>query len=61
MKFTLTVIGFVSIMFFIYLLIVGVKVVSTLVFYIVAIIAAISVIVFAVNILNKLIAKNNKQ
>lgn len=54
-------IGIISVVLFIVLLVIGVKVVSAVVLYIVGAIAVISLIGFAIFYIGKLTGKNNRQ
>ncbi len=61
MKSILMGIGLLSILFFIYLLFVGVKVVSTVLFYVIAVIAIISLIGFGLYFIGKVVGKNSSK
>lgn len=61
LKNILIAIGIISILLFITLLIIGVKVVSTIVLYVVGAIAVISLIGFAIFYIGKLVGKSNKE
>lgn len=60
MKYFLITIGVLSIVLFIVLLIIGVKVVSTIFLYIVGALAAISLIGFIIYYIGKIVGKNSK-
>lgn len=59
MKLILMIIGFLSIMLFIYLLISGIKIVSTLAFYIIAVLAFVSAVGFIIYFIG--VKRGNKQ
>lgn len=60
MKYFLITVGVLSIVLFLILLIIGVKVVSTIFFYIVGTLAAISLIGFIIYYIGKAVGKNSR-
>lgn len=60
MKYFLMIVGAVAIILFVYLLIVGVKVVSEIFFYIIGALAIISIIGYLIYFIGKMVGKKSK-